>query len=81
MCTLQRHFINQAYNYTISNSLTAIKLILCCYSADHLELVMKEVYLPLMSLHSTTQHRSSSDKLLDLMHRLVGAMQVTKGYR
>lgn len=48
---------------------------------DHLELVMKEVYLPLMSLHSTTQQRPSSDKLLDLMHRLVGAMQVTKGYR
>lgn len=48
---------------------------------DHLELVMNEVYLPLMSSQSSSQQKLPNDKLLDLMHRLVGAMQVTKGYR
>lgn len=43
---------------------------------------MREVYLPLMS--SRDQHLylgASGDKLMDLLHQLVGAMQITNGLR
>lgn len=49
---------------------------------DHLELVLREVYLPLMSSRDQNmQYGISGDKLMDLLHRLVGAMQVTSGLR
>ena len=47
---------------------------------EHLELVMREVYLPLISSHLPPHSGLSGDKLMDLMHRLVGAVQVTKGF-
>ncbi|KAL5499629.1 hypothetical protein EMCRGX_G011081 [Ephydatia muelleri] len=45
---------------------------------EHLKLVTKEVYLPLLCAH----HNSpvSADQLLDVMHRLLGAMQLTSGF-
>ena len=49
-------------------------------SAEHLELVTREVYLPLISSHLPTYSGVSGDKLMDLMHRLVGAVQVTRGF-
>ena len=42
---------------------------------------MREVYLPLMSSCDTQQQGVSADKLLDLLHRLIGTMQVTNGLR
>ena len=50
------------------------------FSTEHLELVTREVYLPLISSHLQADSRVSGDKLMDLMHRLVGAVQVTKGF-
>lgn len=45
---------------------------------EHLKLVTKEVYLPLLCVHHNVA--ISADQLLDLMHRLLGAMQVTSGF-
>lgn len=56
----------------------------CLLSPDHLEVVMREVYLPIMaSPHDQhgLQYGISSDKLMDLIHRLVATMQVTSGLR
>ena len=48
--------------------------------AEHLELVTREVYLPLISSQLPAHSGVSGDKLMDLMHRLVAAVQVTKGF-
>lgn len=44
---------------------------------EHLKLVTKEVYLPLLCAHNSAV---SADQLLDVMHRLLGAMQLTSGF-
>ena len=44
------------------------------FPPEHLELVVREVYLPVMSASV------SAEKLLDLLHRLVAAIQVTRGH-
>ena len=53
---------------------------LVIFSTEHLELVTREVYLPLISSHVPMHGGVSGDKLMDLMHRLVGAVQVTRGF-
>jgi hypothetical protein len=60
------------------------KLILYLYPPPgHLEVVVSEVYLPLLSSYDPQMHLSglSGDKLMDLLHRLVGSIQVTRGIR
>ena len=43
---------------------------------------MREVYLPLVSSHSPqVLYGLSADKLMDLLHRLVGSIQITRGLR
>ena len=48
----------------------------------HLDLVMQEVYLPLMisSTSSSSGHTHMGDQLLDLLHRISSSMQITHGY-
>ena len=50
------------------------------FSAEHLDLVTREVYLPLISSQIPVHSGVSGDKLMDLMHRLVATVQVTKGF-
>ena len=65
--------INEAA--TTSLAYDCILLIECSTSPlAHLDLVMQEVYLPLM----TSSH--VGDHLLDLLHRISSSMQVTHGY-
>ena len=42
---------------------------------DHLELVTREVYLPLLARGFGEQ----SDKMLDMLHRLLSLLQTTRG--
>lgn len=47
----------------------------------HLDLVMQEVYLPLMTSPSSSSSLSGmNDQLLDLLHRISSSMQITHGY-
>ena len=49
----------------------------------HLDLVMQEVYLPLMTSPSSSSllgNTHTSDQLLDLLHRISSSMQITHGY-
>ena len=42
---------------------------------------MQEVYLPVMSALNQTQFDGTSDKLIDVLQRMVGSMQVINGLR
>lgn len=48
----------------------------------HLDLVMKEIYLPLMTSSSSMAGHSqtTNEKLVDLLHRISSGMQITNGF-
>lgn len=43
---------------------------------EHLELVVREVYLPLVAVPGSLPHGVAGDKLLDVLHRLINSLQV-----
>ena len=45
---------------------------------EHLELVVREVYLPLVAVPGSLPHGVAGDKLLDVLHRLINSLQVRR---
>lgn len=49
---------------------------------EHLELTLREVFLPLLGTNqpSVTGAGINGDKLMDILHRLMAAVEVTQGH-
>ena len=43
---------------------------------DHLELVIRVVYLPILADHSGLGHGISTERILDILHRMMSTIQV-----
>ena len=47
---------------------------------EHLELVVREVYLPLMCTNQSVMTTSGGDKVMDVLHRLMSIVETTQGH-
>ena len=47
---------------------------------EHLELVVREVYLPLMCTNQSVMTNTGGDKVMDVLHRLMSAVEITQGH-
>lgn len=49
---------------------------------EHLELTIREVFLPLLSTNnqSNASTNGSGDKVMDILHRLMAAVEVSQGH-
>ncbi|XP_052258855.1 uncharacterized protein LOC127863384 isoform X2 [Dreissena polymorpha] len=47
---------------------------------EHLELVVREVYLPLMCTNQSVMSSTGGDKVLDVLHRLMSSVEITQGH-
>ena len=49
---------------------------------DHLEMTIREVFLPLLSTNnlSLASAAGNGDKVMDILHRLMAAVEVTQGH-
>lgn len=49
---------------------------------EHLELTIREVYLPLLGTNqpSVMEAGINGDKIMDILHRLMAAVEVTQGH-
>ena len=47
---------------------------------EHLELIVREVYLPLMCTNQSVMSTSGGDKVMDVLHRLMSTVEVTQGH-
>ena len=47
---------------------------------EHLELVVREVYLPLMCTNQSVMTTSGGDKVMDVLHRLMSTVETTQGH-
>jgi len=47
---------------------------------EHLELVVREVYLPLMCTNQSVMSNTGGDKVMDVLHRLMSSVEITQGH-
>lgn len=49
---------------------------------EHLELTIREVFLPLLATNSqiVSTFSGNGDKIMDILHRLMAAAEVTQGH-
>ncbi|XP_053409232.1 uncharacterized protein LOC123561373 isoform X4 [Mercenaria mercenaria] len=47
---------------------------------EHLELIVREVYLPLMCTNQSVMSTTGGDKVMDVLHRLMSAVEITQGH-
>lgn len=47
---------------------------------EHLELVVREVYLPLMCTNQSVMNNTGGDKVMDVLHRLMSTVEITQGH-
>ena len=47
---------------------------------EHLELIVREVYLPLMCTNQSVMSSTGGDKVMDVLHRLMSAVEITQGH-
>lgn len=47
---------------------------------EHLELIIREVYLPLLCTNQQNLTTTGGDKVMDVLHRLMSVVEVSQGH-